>query len=200
MRRYSMVLIEHYEKARDHGRWHDGRPNPLQFNQPITFHHPKGTRKARNPAPAVLGQLGEGSGLKFAQQSQQLAVLIAQYCGQGRQGGEGYRPLRNLQWCRSVLSFSADDTTSEGTLDWRTARVGIGHRCEIALGPIDHVWPSTRWIEQTAHGWRKRSLCLLPVSSRRTGPTITLASPVRGRRGPEPAGRLASLSLERTTQ
>lgn len=200
MRRYNVVLVELYEKARGHGRWHHRRPDPLQFNQPIAFHHPKGTRKAWNLAPAVLGQFGERPGLKFAQQSQQPAVLIAQYCGQGRQGGEGYRPLRNLWWCRSFLSFSTDDTTSEGTLDWRTARIGICHRCGIALGPIDHVWPSTRWIEQTAHGWRNRSLCLLPASSSRTRLTITLASPVRGRRGPEPAGRLASLSLERTTQ
>lgn len=160
MRRYSVVLVELYEKARGHGRWNHRRPDPLQFNQTIAFHHPKGTRKAWNLAPAVLGQFGERPGLKFAQQSQQPAVLIAQYCGQGRQGGEGYRPLRNLRWCRSVLSFSADDTTSEGTVDWRTARIGICHRCEIALGPIDHVWPSTRWIEQTAHGWRIwRSVC-----------------------------------------
>lgn len=154
MRRDSVVLVELYEKARGHRRWHDRRPDPLQFNQPIAFHHPKGTRKAWNLASAVLRQLGEGPGLKFAQQSQQPAVLIAQYCGQGRQAGEGYRPIRYLRWGRSVPSLSADDTTTEGTLDWRTARVGICHRCEIALGPIDHVWLRTSWIEQTAHLWR----------------------------------------------
>lgn len=66
MWRYSVVLVELYEKARGHGRWHHRRPDPLQFNQPIAFHHPKGTRKAWNLAPAVLGQFGERPGLKFA--------------------------------------------------------------------------------------------------------------------------------------